>query len=214
MTRREHSQFYIHRGEKNLSPNTRHSQNTTVITMSIWKHGFPTIRSGSVLFRYAYWDSYKASYHAINTGSIHRVALNKIWGEREKSGIWLSVVCPVAVCSKAIVRRHHARRVRAALATVFTEQGLDENGKVMAGQTSRLQGTLHVMIAPPILSIKSSQIRKDCATMVSKIIQRDQRGQPWSPTYRQQSMSGSNDSKRTWSQGGRPSSGFKRYSPT
>lgn len=182
--------------------------------MSIWKPPRPTLTASTSLFRWFYWNSYRASHHALhNAGPIHLVALDKIWGEREKSGIWLSVICPVAVCSKALVRRHHIRRVRAALATVFNEQGLGRNGKVMDGQTTSLQGTIHVLLFSPIVQAESSRIRQDCATMVYNIMKRESRGQALSSPFDRQSTKGSNNSYRTLKQGERLNVGDKKTLP-
>lgn len=179
--------------------------------MSIWKPPRPTLTASTSLFRLFYWNSYRASHHALhNAGPIHLVALDKIWGEREKSGIWLSVICPVAVCSKALVRRHHTRRVRAALAIVFNEQGLGRNGKVMDGQTSPLQGTIHVLLFSPILQAESSRIRQDCATMVYNIMKEKNRGQALSSPFDRQSTKGPNNSNRTLKQGERLNLGDKK----
>lgn len=160
------------------SLNTRHSHNTTVVTMSIWTvPRFANIHAGTALFQYSYWNCHRVSHHAKeHATAIQSVSLNKIWEEREKSGIWLSVVGPVSLCPKAIVRRHHVRRLRAALATVFNEHGLDRHGKVMEGRTSSFQGTLHVILNRPIIRSKGSRIRLECAKMVHKLVESYQQG--------------------------------------
>ncbi|RDI77003.1 hypothetical protein Vi05172_g13018 [Venturia inaequalis] len=181
--------------------------------MSIWNAQLSkAIRRGTPLFHYSYWNSYRVSHHVLqHSPPTHRVALNQIWEERERSGIWLSVVCPVSVCTRAIVRRHHVRRVRAALAAVFSGQGLDRNGKVMDSQTSSFQGTLHVVLLSPIVQSKGSEIRQQCATMVHQLLKDSQRRQALSSSKEwQQPTKGSSNSSRTLNHGEGSKSGNKK----
>lgn len=166
--------------------------------MSIWHPQLSSaIRGGRQLFHYSYWKTYRASHLVLNNSSpAQRVALDQLWEEREKSGIWLTVVCPVSVCIKAIVRRHHVRRVRAALAAVFNEHGQGRNRKAMGFQTPALQGTLHVVLLSPIIQSKGSEIRRECATMVGRLLK--EQGQALSSSkHRQQTTKGSSNSSRT-----------------
>ncbi|QDS70065.1 hypothetical protein FKW77_004362 [Venturia effusa] len=170
--------------------------------MSIWRTRIaPTARSDVdfQLFRYQYWNRYHVSHHVShNAGQIHLVALQQTWNAREKSGVWLSVTCPVLVCSRAIVRRHHTRRFRAALAAEFNKQGLDRHGKVMAGQTPSFQGTLHVILNPSLKQSKGSAIRQACASMLSEIMERNQQSRSMNhSTDRQHSTKGFGDKTRT-----------------
>jgi hypothetical protein len=130
----------------------------------------PNLHSGSRTINFYYWRNYKASLHAQNALPVHRVALEKRWNEREQAGIWSMVVTPLAVCSKATIRRHHARRLREAFKEALRERGLDEDGKAIDGQAPSLQGTLHIVAQPAITQAEASDLRKECSLIVSKIV--------------------------------------------
>lgn len=153
--------------------------------MSIWHLGTPSLRSGSSALRYTFWNSYKVGYHAAQqTGPVHRVALDKRWNEREQTGIWVSVTCPVSVCSKATVRRHHGRRMRAAIEAAFHERGLDKHGKGMDDQIPSLQGTLHLLAQPSIIQATFPRLRSECIQMVSKVVETGLQGKDWNSRKR------------------------------
>ncbi|TID19533.1 hypothetical protein E2P81_ATG06701 [Venturia nashicola] len=168
--------------------------------MSIWQT-IKAIRGGCPLFHFQYWNKYRVSHHVLSHASpAQRVALTQIWDKREKSGIWLSVTCPVSVSPKAIIRRRQVRRVRAALAAAFNKQGLDAKGNVMKSQTSSLKGTLHVLLEPPIVQSKGPEIRQTCATMVASL-SRNKRQASSSSKHKQHRSGSSSDSTRMLDRG-------------
>lgn len=143
-----------------------------------FRQGRPDLRSATRAIQYFFWHNYKASLHAQTSGPIHRVYLEKTWNEREKSGLWCMVACPQSICSKSTVRRHHMRRLRDAFKKALNAQGWDEYGKSIDRQASSLHGTLHLMAQRQIIQTNSPDLQKECASVVSKILELNRQGPP------------------------------------
>jgi hypothetical protein len=142
----------------------------------LFRAGRPDFRYFTRSIQIRFWYKYRASLHAQASGPVHRVYLERKWNEREKNGLWSQVVCPLPICSKSTVRRHHGRRLRDAFKKALDGRGLDEHGKAIDGQGASLDGTLHLLAQSSIVQATPPELRKECAHIVSKLIELNQQG--------------------------------------
>ncbi|KAI9654290.1 MAG: hypothetical protein M1831_005455 [Alyxoria varia] len=101
---------------------------------------------------------------------------------RDRSGLWVTIVAPMKVSSKVVVRRWCARRVKAGLGRVLGRWGFDAEGRPLnqrdgtggevAGgprQPWALKGSLQLMLNQDVLTTGKEKIEDDLETLVKEL---------------------------------------------
>lgn len=67
-----------------------------------------------------------------------KILLQRRWDEASTTGLWVFTLCGHSVGKKAVVKRYHAKRLRAALKQALEKKGMDVEGFPVNGNMERV----------------------------------------------------------------------------